>query len=95
MFSLFGGLGQATYNRLTVPREIDTAPKPGFWKRMSEKRFSPVTVITNEQYAEMLREKVLKVDVEISLLDDRINDLKRQGQRQATEPEPTGASTDK
>ena len=78
MFSLFGFLGQTGHNRLSARPEPGAVPKQGFWKRMSEKSFSPVTVMSNEEYAEMLRGKLLKVDVEISILDDKIAALKQQ-----------------
>ena len=36
-----------------------------------------VTHLTDEQYAEMLRERKLKVDVEIAILDDKIAAIKK------------------
>jgi hypothetical protein len=42
-----------------------------------------VTHLTDEQYAEMLRERLLKVDVEIAILDDKITAIKKD---QATQP---------
>ena len=78
MFSLFGFVGQTAYNRYSIKREVDDKPQLGFWRRMSERSFSPVKVMSNEEYAEMLREKMLKVDVEISILDDKIAALNQQ-----------------
>lgn len=52
---------------------------------MSEKPFSPVTVLTNEQYAEMLREKMLKLDVEISIIEDKISALEVRQRQEAVE----------
>ena len=83
MFSIFGYLGQTAYNKFSARPVVDADPKQGFWRRMSEKSFSPVSVLTNEQYAEMLREKMLKVDVEISIIDDKIEALKQQEQQEA------------
>ena len=78
MFSLFGYLGQTTSSKVSTQRDISAQPKPGFWKRMSEKRWSPVKVMSNEEYAELLKEKMMKVDVEIALLDDKIAALREQ-----------------
>ena len=78
MFSLFGFLGQTAFNSLSARREILRDPKPGFWKRMSEKSWSPVTVMSDEEYVEMLKEKMLKVDVEISILDDKMAALRKE-----------------
>lgn len=36
-----------------------------------------VSHLTDEQYAEMLRERKLKVDVEIAILDDKIAAIKK------------------
>ena len=78
MFSLFGCLGQIATNKFTAPREISVDSKPGFWRRMSEKSYSPVTVLSNEEYAEMLQEKLLRVEAEIAVIDDKIAALKKQ-----------------
>ena len=82
MFSIFGCLGQLAHTRFTARPDPDTASKPGFWRRMSEKSFSPVKVMSNEEYADWLREKVLRVDVEISILEDKIAALRKEQQEQ-------------
>ncbi len=78
MFSLFGCVGQLAYNRFTVPRDLEVESKPGFWRRMSERSFSPVTILSNDEYAEMLREKLLRVDAEIAVIDDKIAALRKE-----------------
>lgn len=83
MMSLFGCVGQLAANRYNTAGNPDLKPKQGFWRRMSEKPFSPVTVLTNEQYAEMLREKMLKLDVEISIIEDKISALEAQQRQEA------------
>ena len=80
MFSIFGAAGQSIYNRWTAPKEV--VPKQNFWKRMAEKSWTPFKVLTNEEYADMLKEKMLKVDVEIAVLDDKIAALKEQQLRE-------------
>lgn len=90
MMCLFGCLGQLAANKYNTPGDVSTGPKQGFWRRMSEKSFSPVTVLTNEQYAEMLREKMLKLDVEISIIEDKISALES---LQRQEAEPISSST--
>jgi hypothetical protein len=44
-----------------------------------------VTHLTDDQYADMLRERLLKVDVEIAVLDDKIAALKKDQAVQAPE----------
>lgn len=56
---------------------------------MAEKSWSPVTFMSNEEYVEILREKMLKVDVEVAVLDDKIAALQKQQNDegvQASEP---------
>ncbi|KAK5115840.1 hypothetical protein LTR85_009434 [Meristemomyces frigidus] len=90
MWSLFGCVGQLAYNRYSVAPKEQQQPKVGFWQRVAEKRWSPVTFMSNEEYAEKLREKLLKVDVEIAVLDDKIAALRKQQQDDgaATAEEP-------
>ncbi|KAK3721520.1 hypothetical protein LTR37_003076 [Vermiconidia calcicola] len=93
MFSLFGFLGQSAYNKISVKSEsVRDESKQGFWRRMSEKSWSPVKIMNDEEYAEMLREKMLKVDVEISIIDDKIAALRNQheieGAKESPSPSP-------
>lgn len=52
-----------------------------FWTRVARQRWSPVRVLSDEEYIEMLRERMLKVDVEIAILDDKIAELRVQQER--------------
>jgi len=81
--SAIGYAGQAVHNRWTATPATPKSEKPrrGFWESMTS--IGVVTHLTNEQYAEMLRERLLKVDVEIAILDDKIAAIKKD---QATQP---------
>jgi len=81
MFSLFGCLGQIAQNSFSSQPAAE--PKEPFWKRMAQSSWSPVTVMSDEQYADTLREKMLKVDVEVAVLDDKIAALRKQQQDEA------------
>ena len=72
-----GFAGQAVHNRWTATPAAPQSEKPrrGFWESMTS--IGVVTHLTNEQYAEMLRERLLKVDVEIAVLDDKIAAIKK------------------
>ena len=59
---------------------------------MAQKSWSPVTVMTNEEYATMLREKMLKVDVEIAVLEDKIAALRALQQQEDQLPSETTKS---
>lgn len=85
MWSIFGGLGQIGVNRLTSPREQHAE---NFWVRMAKKEWSPITVMTDEEYLKVLEERMLKIDAEISIFDDRIADLKTQQREEEVQDSP-------
>lgn len=74
MFAIFGAAGQHFYSGWSAP--TDRQPKENFWKRMSDKSWTPFKMLTNDEYSDMLKEKMLKVDVEIAILDDKIAALR-------------------
>ncbi|KAI6791123.1 hypothetical protein KC363_g2406 [Hortaea werneckii] len=79
MWGLSGLVGQATYNAMYAkPAVVVEGPKETFWERMAKKSWTPIKYVTNDEYADMLREKMLKIDVEIAVLDDKIAELKKQ-----------------
>lgn len=89
MFALFGLAGQSIYNRAdgahtqsvlaaAAASSAPTAQKqitpPSSWA----KKYSPVRVLSDEEYESMLRERLLAVEVEITLLDEKIEGLRAQ-----------------
>lgn len=87
--AFFGFAGQSLYNRWSAPKEFveSTEPKQGFWQSLI-----PMKHLTNEQYAEMLKERLLKVEVEIAILDEKIAALKKGQQQQQVQPPAEGKS---
>lgn len=39
-------------------------------------KLSPLKKLTDDEYIDMMKEKILKVEVDIALIDDRITELK-------------------
>jgi hypothetical protein len=88
MFSLFGFGGQHAYEWLDArkygkareEREMKERgeEKETFMQRIGKSKWSPMRVLSDEEYEEMMREKILKVDVEIALLKDSIEALKKE-----------------
>lgn len=88
MFTLLGFLGQTVYNRLDarhseqVALEVETAKEGkekgerGFWDRFAEMKWSPLKTLTDEEYRDILREKLLMVDADIALLDEQVERLR-------------------
>ncbi|KAH0350661.1 hypothetical protein KCU83_g4680, partial [Aureobasidium melanogenum] len=79
MFSLFGFLGQTvsnSYDKTDLPACDE--PQLNFWQRFASLKWMPVTVLKDGEYEDMLREKQLKLEAEIALVDERITALKAQ-----------------
>lgn len=90
MFSLFGWSGQQGYNYLDsrnsqelqeqaeLKAQGDVPPKETLVQKFAKSKWSPMSVLTDEQYEEMLQEKLLKVEAEIAIIDERIEGVKKQ-----------------
>lgn len=88
MFSLFGYAGQSLYNQLDEQhteqvREEEKVEvkerKDGFWEKVAGMKWSPLTKLSDEDYEHILRERMLRVEAEIAILDDEVGRLKGQG----------------
>ncbi|KAM0722145.1 hypothetical protein Q7P37_001586 [Cladosporium fusiforme] len=83
--AFFGFAGQAIHNKWTAtpaPAKPEQ-PKKGFWQSMTS--LGLISHLSNDEYAEMLKERLFKVDVEIAVLDDKIAALKKHQAEQAAE----------
>ncbi|KAF1971067.1 hypothetical protein BU23DRAFT_556344 [Bimuria novae-zelandiae CBS 107.79] len=88
MFSLFGWGGQHAYEWLDARnsgrvREKQAVKEQGgenetFLQKVGKSRWSPMRTLTDQEYEDMMREKLLKVDVEIALIRDKIEALKKE-----------------
>ncbi|KAH0346065.1 hypothetical protein KCU81_g4155, partial [Aureobasidium melanogenum] len=79
MFSLFGFLGQTvsnSYDKTNLPASDE--PQLNLWQKFASLKWMPVTVLKDGEYEDMLREKQLKLEAEIALVDERIAALKAQ-----------------
>ncbi|KAK8232201.1 hypothetical protein IWZ00DRAFT_310527 [Phyllosticta capitalensis] len=81
MFSVFGYAGQAFANRWQGKQDANEvtdgdSPKT-FWQRLASSKFSPVTIMSDAEYEDLLRDKRLRIETEIALIDDHIAHLKQ------------------
>lgn len=83
MFGIFGFAGQKLYNLADAKRieEEEAKMSPGykkdnFWKRVANSKWSPMKVLSDEEYEAMLQEKLLSVEAEIAIMDDNIKKLR-------------------
>lgn len=75
--SLLATSGQFVLNYWNRERPV-LQNKPSILESISQSSWSPVQSLTDKQYADILREKLLKVEVEIAVLDDKIAALQVQ-----------------
>ncbi|KAB8360692.1 hypothetical protein FH972_024429 [Carpinus fangiana] len=83
IFSLTGFVGQKVYNAMDQSQQA-TSPTSGqdaLLVRMAKSRFSPMKVLTSEEYTAMIREKQVRIEAEIALIDDEITRLQQQHQK--------------
>lgn len=87
IFSLLGYGGQAAFNRVDAwqMQKAQNPSKPLF-QRIADSKWVPLRHLSDEEYREILSEKILGVEAEIALLDEKIADL------EATRPNPASPS---
>ncbi|KAL9639702.1 MAG: hypothetical protein Q9204_000992 [Flavoplaca sp. TL-2023a] len=56
-------------------------PEEPLWKRALNSKWSPMKVLSDEQYEKILREKLLRVEAELAIVDDDIEKVKQREQR--------------
>lgn len=86
MFALFGLAGQSIYNHLddahtqsVLLTRNQPPPSSSFWTRLAASKYVPVKVLSDAEYESMLRERLLAVEAEIALVDEKIERLRVQG----------------
>lgn len=86
MFAIFGAAGQAVYNRADA-RNSELAEKGESEKKHSflNSKWSPMKVLSDSEYENMLREKLLRVNAQIALVDENIEALRAQEEREKAE----------
>ncbi|KAL8663537.1 MAG: hypothetical protein Q9168_008077 [Polycauliona sp. 1 TL-2023] len=103
MFSLFGFAGQHIYNALDARHHHmqatpdvstgidaqDAKAKEPWWKRALNSKWSPMKVLSDEQYERMLREKLLRVEADIAIVEEDIEKV-NQSQGDANKDEKNG-----
>jgi hypothetical protein len=95
MFALFGWAGQHGYSyldgrnsagveeRADARRTGRVVERENLLQKVAKSRWSPMSVLTDAQYEEMMRERLLKIDAEIAILDERIEGFRRRAREAA------------
>ena len=93
IWMVFGYAGQRIYNTLDEKHseEITGAAEEeakasnqerGFWDRIAEMKWSPMKKLSDEDYADTLREKVLGLEAQITLVDEEMERVRKEDQVQ-------------
>lgn len=80
MFSIFGFAGQSIYEWLDDRHAVELSKesgsdKPNVLQRAAGSKWTPFSVLSDADYSNMLKEKMLRLEAEIAIIDDRISAL--------------------
>jgi hypothetical protein len=86
MGSLLGFTGQCIYNALDAhnTKSLSEPVKEPIWRRAMKSEWSPVKALTDEEYSKILQDKLLRVEVDIAVIDDDIAMLKEKQRKEST-----------
>ena len=84
MFTLFGYVGQTIYNKLdaryseqaAVETQKEKVEKKGFWNKVADRKWSPMKRLSDEEYGNLLKERLLRVEADVALVDEELEKLR-------------------
>lgn len=83
-FGLAGAVGQKVVDMRDSKEDVEGEKGSGFgWMNG---KWSPVKVLTDQEYEVMLREKILRVDADIAIVDESISAVKEQAEADGKAP---------
>ena len=77
-------MGQTIYNKLDAEYSEQVAAemqkekeaKNGLWNKVAEMKWSPMKKLSDEEYGNMLKERLLRVEADIALVDEELEKVK-------------------
>ncbi|KAI0902585.1 hypothetical protein F4806DRAFT_491055 [Annulohypoxylon nitens] len=82
VFGTLGGTGEYLFQRFTnSSKEKDPKPKSSWL----DSKWSPMKKLSDREYEEMLQERLLRLDAEISIIDDNIAALRESSNKPGEE----------
>jgi hypothetical protein len=95
VFGLLGAIGQLSYSTASMRNPIGTEAT-NKTKSWLDSKWSPLKVLSDGEYEDMLREKLLGVNADIALVDESIVALRvEDGEAGATSPGSTSEKSKK
>jgi hypothetical protein len=83
VFAMLGGAGQTIYNLADARHSAYSNSRPKLETRPGwlDSKWSPVKVLSDDEYEGMLQEKLLRLNAEIALIDENIVELQKHATR--------------
>lgn len=78
VWTTVGAVGQIIANRMAVRKPKVDDEKEGFLTR-----WTPLKKLTDQEYKDMMFEKMLRIDADIALIDERIVELRQQAEEES------------
>ncbi|KAG8676692.1 hypothetical protein FPOAC2_02796 [Fusarium poae] len=78
VWTTVGAVGQIIANRMAVRKSRVDDEKEGFFTR-----WTPLKKLTDQEYKDMMFEKMLRIDADIALIDERIVELRKQAEEES------------
>ncbi|BCR90471.1 uncharacterized protein ACHE_60357A [Aspergillus chevalieri] len=78
VFSLLGYVGQSAYNAIDTwqMEQANVSSKP-FLQRLADSKWVPLKSLSDDDYRGILNEKLLSIEAEVALLDEKIQELEK------------------
>ncbi|CEJ90635.1 hypothetical protein VHEMI06403 [[Torrubiella] hemipterigena] len=83
LYGVIGLVGQGIGYRWQASKNAPKDDSGGFMRT-----WSPLKKLTDEEYLDMMNDKILKVEVDIALIDEKIADLRQRERAQQDMPQP-------
>ncbi|EYE96559.1 uncharacterized protein EURHEDRAFT_411063 [Aspergillus ruber CBS 135680] len=78
IFSLLGFVSQGAFNAIdTWQMEQANVPSKPFLQQLADSKWIPLRSLSDDDYRGMLNEKVLSIEAEVALLDEKIQELEK------------------
>lgn len=84
--------GPASETQPSNSRPADTQPF-NFLQKVASMKYSPLKYIPDDEYEVMLQERLLRLDAEIALVDEKLEELKQELEKERTPSDGSGEKT--
>jgi hypothetical protein len=88
MFAVFGAAGQGIWNYSATRRNMEEEKlragggDKGLQNSWLNSRWSPVKVLTDEEYGRLMEERLLRVRADLAILDENLERLRKEAEAQ-------------